>query len=122
MEWMIEQKRKVAGYELSLSGTKVGDDILLCVQGGEKPHIGCVVQAIPRASLSDKSKVSCTSSVMNLVGHKDEYICRMVAEKVCVNNSVAVVCTGGVHIDNISQDEIKELIQAAKEMAEDIKF
>ncbi len=122
MEWMTEKKRNVAGTWLSISGTRIGGDILLCVQGGEQPHIGCVVQTVPRASLADPGKVSCTSSVLNLTGHKDEALCRMVAEQVSIENKATVVCTGGVHIDHISEAEIKELLQAAREMAAELIF
>lgn len=46
MEWTFTIKQKVAGYELTVSAGVVGKDILLLLQGGDIPHLGCVVQAI----------------------------------------------------------------------------
>lgn len=46
--------------ELALSFTRivisvkfVGDDMLIIVEGGDKPHIGTAVLAVPRPSLTD---------------------------------------------------------------------
>ncbi|MBQ6397572.1 MAG: hypothetical protein IJI06_05425 [Oscillospiraceae bacterium] len=50
-----------------------------------KPHIGCAVLAIPRPSLKSDGSMSCTSSVLNLSGHKDETLCRLLAERACVS-------------------------------------
>ena len=62
---------------------KLGEDFQICLAGGEKPHIGCVVQAVPRESLTGDGSWSATSSVWNRTGHKDEVLCRMLAEKIC---------------------------------------
>ena len=49
---------------------KIGEDFQICLAGGEKPHIGCVVQAVPRESLTGDGSWSATSSVWNRTGHK----------------------------------------------------
>ena len=73
--------------------------------------------AIPRPSLTGDESISATSSVMNMVGHKDEQICRYIAEKVCINKNAVVLCSGGFHVDNISKYGINEVLQAVKELA-----
>ena len=50
----------------------VGDDLCVIIAGGDSPHIGCVTLSVPRPSLRDESAVSETTSVLNLVGHKDD--------------------------------------------------
>lgn len=97
---------------------KLGDDYNITISGGDKPHIGSSVLAIPRPSLTGDESISATSSVMNMVGHKDEQICRYLAEKVCINKNAVVLCSGGFHIDNISKDGIDEVLQAVKELAD----
>ena len=89
---------------------------MLYIQGGDRPHIGCTVMAVPRPSLSGNGERSVTSSVMNLTGHKDESICRMLAEDVCRTCGKTVVCTGGVHLEQITMEQIKEVENAAKRL------
>ena len=90
----------------------VGEDIAAVLYGGERPHIGCTVLAVPRPSLTGDGKASCTSSVINITGHKDEQICRYVAEKLCKSYGVKVTCTGGFHVDNITEAQLKEITEA----------
>jgi len=88
---------------IEAGAAKIGEDILLYIQGGDKPHIGCTVMAVPRLSLSGNGERSVTSSVVNLTGHKDEsilpYICRKdvyrLVEKLWYD-------TGGFHLENIT--------------------
>ena len=97
---------------LRIETTRIGEDLLVTVSGGERPHIGSVVLSEPRPSLSGDGSTSCTSSVLNRVGHKDEQICRYLAEKACKKYGVAVVCTGGFHMDDMSAEQIREVISS----------
>ena len=74
MEGAITRKQ-IAGITIEIQETRIGDDIVLILAGGDKPHIGCVVQAVPRPSLTNDGSISVTSSVLNLTGHKDEFLC-----------------------------------------------
>ena len=121
MEWIIEMKKELSFSSMEVKGAKVGEDLFLLVQGGEKPHIGCTVQAIPRLSLTGDGSVSCTSSVLNVTGHKDEMICRKLAEDVCKAAQAVVVCTGGFHIDGIKKEQIEEVVAAMKGIIEELK-
>ena len=96
----------------------MGEDILVCLQGGERPHLGCVVQTEPRESLTGDGSVSATSSVLNYPGHKDEVVCRYVAEKISRELKRRVVCTGGFHKDGINVDEIREVQMAVEVVTE----
>lgn len=118
MEWMINEHREVAGTYLAVSAGKIGTDGLICVEGGNKPHIGCVVQAVPRLSLDGSGRMSATASVLNLTGHKDEFLCRKLAEQVCSRLGVTVVCTGGVHLDGISAEQINQLLEVCGQLGE----
>lgn len=111
----IEEKiicRKLSFSTLTIEIKLIGNDILILLSGGDKPHIGCAVLAIPRPSLRDKTKISCTSSVLNVTGHKDEKICRYVAETFCKKYNSVTVCTGGFHVDNLTDEQIQEVINA----------
>ena len=111
MERMLTKKATAAGCTMEVTVMKLGEDFQICLAGGEKPHIGCVVQAVPR---------SATSSVWNRTGHKDEVLCRMLAEKICCACRTVTVCTGGVHIDEITGEQIREIVDAVEKMGEEI--
>lgn len=96
---------------------RLGDDISLLFWGGDRPHIGCTVMAVPRPSLTEDGSISVTSSVLNLTGHKDEHVCRLLAEEVCRQTGKTVVCTGGFHVDNITKTQIDELLLRVREKA-----
>ncbi|MGG7147994.1 hypothetical protein ACQPVA_14465 [Clostridium butyricum] len=118
MERTIVYEKNLSFSKISISVTKIGEDYNIILEGGEKPHIGCTVLAIPRLSLTGDGSVSSTSSVLNVAGHKDEEVCRYVAEKICVNKNAVVVCSGGFHVDNISEERIQEVIKAVKELCD----
>lgn len=120
MEWIVTEDVETAGCLLEISAAFAGNDILVCLQGGERPHLGCVVQTEPRESLKGDGSVSATSSVLNFTGHKDEVICRYVAEKISRELNRRVVCTGGFHKDEISAEEIREVQMAVEELTERI--
>lgn len=95
--------------ELRITETERECHILL--YGGQSPHIGSVVMSQPRLSLKGDGKISCTSSVWNQCGHKDETLCRMLAEKMAVTRNKPVVCAGGFHVDSITEEQIRELTE-----------
>lgn len=117
MEWTVEIEREAAGSSLKVSAGWIGKDILICLEGGSTPHIGCVVQAVPRLSLTGDGSNSATASILNLTGHKDEFLCRKLAEVVCSKTGQVIVCTGGFHLDGISGEQIQEVVQAVDEIA-----
>lgn len=94
--------------------TPVGRDIHILFGGGDRPHIGCTVMAVPRSSLTGDGSVSVTFSVINVTGHKDEAVCRMLAEEFCRRYNCTAVCTGGFHVDGITAEQIAELMEAVR--------
>ena len=109
MEWIVTECMVAAGCQLEVSAALIGEDVLLCLQGGERPHLGCVVQTEPRVSLSGDGSVSATSSVLNFPGHK---------EKVSGELNRRVICTGGFHKDGISAEEIREVQESVGRLTE----
>lgn len=114
MEWVIQESIRLAKVKIKLYGTYIGKDFFLVLSGGEQEHIGCIVQSYPRPSLKDVQKMSATSSILNVIGHKDEFICRYVSETFCVALKTMIVCTGGVHIEKATEYEIQEIVDGIK--------
>ncbi len=100
----------------------LGKDVLITIRGGERRHIGSVVLSIPRPSLRGDGSTSATSSILNVTGHKDEYICRLLAENVAASLNTNVVCIGGFHVDNISQNQIDELLTEIRKLGNHTKL
>ena len=116
---MIEEIHRTAALsfaEMKLDIYPVGDDILAVLSGGDRPHIGCAVLAVPRKSLKGDGTPAATSSVINITGHKDELICRIIAEALCTEYNATVTCTGGFHVDGITEEQIREVREAAERL------
>lgn len=114
MERFIEKELSFA--KLSVQMKCLGNDYLITVWGGEKPHIGCTVLAVPRPSLTGDGTISVTSSVLNVTGHKDEEICRRLAEQIAKKKNAVTVCTGGFHMEHIEKAQIQEVLEAVGEI------
>jgi hypothetical protein len=98
-------------YSICCELCRCGDDISLAVSGGDRPHIGAAALAVPRPSLSDKTKLSATVSSICVTGHKDDELARSAATKLAAKHNCVVVVTVGLHIDNASIDDIGHLYE-----------
>ncbi len=98
----------------------VGDELCLIVSGGDTPHIGSVSIAVPRPSLSDPAKISATTSTYNFVGHMDDKIGNLFAEKLAAFLNKKIVVTCGIHVNNISEDQMVLVKSLAERLLNDI--
>lgn len=113
--------RKILSFtEIHVNVSRLGNDYNIIVYGGERPHVGCTVLAVPRPSLAGDGSVSTTASVLNVTGHKDEMICRYLAEQISKRKNAVVSCTGGFHMDGITGKQIQEVLDAVKEIEKQI--
>ena len=109
-------KTKEEAYGLEASVREIGEDLLIAIWGGGKPHIGAVAVAQPRPSLKDESVVSATASVFCYLGHKDDIIAKEAAEKLSATLNTNVTVTAGVHWDDIDEAGIKAIIANSQEL------
>lgn len=96
--------------------TKTQDGVNIYIGGGEKSHIGTIVVSQPRYSLKGDGSISCTTSVYNLIGHKDDGIAIPLAEELCKKINQVVVVSGGVHVENAASKDIEKLIKNGEEL------
>lgn len=94
-----------AGFELACTLSRFGDDCLVTISGGDAAHIGCTVMAVPRPSLTGVGR-SATVSVLNRLGHKDDFLATPIAQQVAAELDCVVVCTAGVHVDDATPQQI----------------
>ena len=85
------------------------DGLSILLYGGDKPHIGAVALSVPRQSLKDKRRTSCSTSVLTLTGHKDDLIARDMAETISKNIKKTVAVIAGVHIDKATDNDIEKV-------------
>jgi hypothetical protein len=105
-------------YDLSASVRQIGQDLLIAIWGGEKPHIGAVAMAQPRPSLRDPEVTSSTASVFAYVGHKEEELAKAAAEILAATLKTNVVVTAGIHWDNLPPEGIQRVIENSNILVE----
>ena len=97
-------------YDITAGVRLIGQDILVAIWGGEKPHIGAVAMAQPRPSLKDPDATSATASVFTYVGHKEDDLAKAAAEILAAALNTNVVVTAGIHWDNLTKEGIQQII------------
>ena len=93
-----------------------GDGLVCQLYGGDNPHVGAVVLTVPRPSLQDPGRISCNSSVLPLLGHKEDELAKPLAEGVAVHFNQPVVLVAGIHVDYASEEDIYQLVANCQEV------
>lgn len=96
----------------------LGSDLVICVGNESGAHIGsCVISE----TYEKNGKVHVTSSVRNRVEHKDGEVALLYAETAAKLLNRTVCCVCGIHYDDITPEEIREVIAWCKQDAEAMK-
>ncbi len=86
----------------------IGPDIMVMLWGGDCPHIGSIAVSVPYQRAGD-DKNRATTSVFNFTGHRDDELAKMISEKITASFNIKAVVTAGVHLNNISTEDIDEI-------------
>ncbi|HIU63678.1 MAG TPA: hypothetical protein IAB06_01375 [Candidatus Avacidaminococcus intestinavium] len=97
-------------------------DIIVCIGGGDTPHIGAVSLATPRNSLRKDGSISASASVLCVVGHKDDEFARAASLYLASLFNTNVLVTVGIHIDEATSNDLYRLQINFKEMIKKIKI
>ncbi|HEY8909331.1 MAG TPA: hypothetical protein VIM51_03490 [Desulfosporosinus sp.] len=95
---------------ISLILMDTGHGINGLLTGGGKPHVGGVVMALPRQSLSGTGWSS-DVYIMPVPGHKDVEVAQTVADSLSRGLRCPVVVTAGIHSDNLCSEELSQIIR-----------
>lgn len=110
---LFQITRKAARIELKLDVKKIGEDYMLTLTGGEE-HIGAVA-----TGLFDKESSRASSSVITLPGHREDQLALQGARQVSKATHRTAVFVVGMHQENITLNEIKEIVSVAEKMVQD---
>lgn len=111
MQW----EENLNGRKLYCDLNVMGKDMALAVYGGDTPHIGCAVMSHARPSLTGKG-IGVTTSVLNIPDHKDELVARLFSESIAKKKNCTVVCTCGIHVDNITEAQLEEIWETVQRL------
>lgn len=100
-------------HRVMLAATITGKGIICALVGGEEPHLGAVVMSLPRPSLADPCKTSCTSTIVPLIGHKDDQAAKTLAELLVRETGQPVSVSAGLHISRATTGDIEVLVKNA---------
>ena len=98
-------------FDLTAAVMKIGEDFVVVIWGGERPHIGAVALAQSRQSLKDPQTKSATASVLSILGHKEDAVVKSVSEWLAAVADRPVVVTAGIHWDNLQQSDLNQILK-----------
>ena len=88
----------------------MGEDYVINLFG-EGPHVGAV-----GVGCYDRGSNRASSSVITLSGHRDDRIAKEGAERISKETKRSTVVTVGVHLENITKDEIDLILKNSKQI------
>ncbi len=118
---IMREKRVSVGrgkYRINLSAIITKDGLIVSILGVEKPHAGAVAIGIPRYSLNDPSKISVTTSVFTMIGHKDDEVAKPVAQRLAKDLNQTAVVVVGMHIEKAKEEDIRKLVNNSMQAVE----
>jgi len=92
-------------YQVTLKLEETGKGLVGFLYGGDLPHVGGVVLANPRESLTGEGQ-SCDVWTLHLPGHLDHVVAESMAKKLCTAFQVPLSLTAGIHLDDATPEEL----------------
>jgi hypothetical protein len=116
--WAEDQEsgRRIEGWV-----TSVGEDLVIVVGGGQRPHVGCVVLAQPQPAKAKNGGWSVSCSVLTIPPHKEEPIARGIANRLAEASGRVTVVTAGIHDDNLDPDGVAIYLRLGEELADELE-
>ena len=102
---------------LCLTWTFLGRDLAVTLAGGDQPHIGAVAVSQPRPSLAEGGGPSASTSVITLLGHKEDDLARSIAARLAAHTGAVVSVACGIHLDRALPAELAEILAMADALA-----
>jgi hypothetical protein len=95
-----------------LSIQQLGSDFIVCLFNAQA-HLGAVAVAD-----YDSKENRASTSVITRLGHKDDQAAYKAAYKLCKRLKKPVCAIAGIHLDNITQEEIAQITRNCDALVE----
>lgn len=106
LEWHLEVGE--GRLKVSLAAGRMGTGIVVFLDNAAC-HIGAVA-----VSEFDHKEGRASTSVITLLGHKDDAVAYEAAREICRRLRIPVCVVAGVHLDDIKLEEIKGIVDSAR--------
>jgi hypothetical protein len=104
METLVVRRGK-GRTRITVSVKLMGKDLILCIYN-EEAHIGAAALAD-----YDHKEARASTSLITRLGHKDDVLAYATAHKVCRHTKKPVCVVAGIHVDNITEAEITQIVK-----------
>ncbi|MFD0896995.1 prenylated flavin chaperone LpdD [Loigolactobacillus binensis] len=114
---MMTFKVTQAGYTITADVQQIGPDLLITITGGDHPHIGTVTTFGVATELATVRFPSHDGRL-----HKDDVLATTLMQQIRSQVAGSCTITAGVHIDQISQQQINAAAPMARVLGQQIKL
>ena len=87
----------------------MGKDLCVSLSGGDRPHIGAVALSQARPSLKGDGTLSASTSVLTLLGHKEDDVAKALAQRLAASLDASVCVACGIHLEGILPEELAQV-------------
>jgi uncharacterized SAM-binding protein YcdF (DUF218 family) len=94
-------QQDVPWHCLQATCVQCGTDLVVVVGGGERFHVGAAALGLSVPSLSDPDRLTVSSSVLAVPGHKEDELARDMSRELSRALARSVVVTVGIHEDGL---------------------
>lgn len=119
MEVLFEKSKLLQSFEGQVTAVvvKVGEDLLVILEGPGS-HIGAVSLAEPY--IRTNGQTSASVSTLSQHGHRDDATTETFSRVISKETNKTVAVTGGMHIDNITLAQIKDILTTVEDLAKEV--
>ncbi len=100
--------------KVSLTTQYIGNDLVVYLFN-ERGHLGAVAVA---DYAFEENRAS--ASVITRLGHKDDAVASSAAQSLCKLLKKPVCVIAGIHLDNIAEEEIRQIIRNCEKLVEQL--
>lgn len=101
-------KTELMGYPIEARCAVLDVGIHVLLTGGSRTHVGAISHAFPGEKVQ----------TVQFPTHRDGTVSERWAERLCQKFQAPVVVNCGIHYDNVSRDDIKEIVRATDQLLE----
>jgi gallate decarboxylase subunit D len=112
---------RAAGAWLEAACVAAGEDLVVVVGGGQRPHVGAAALAISVPSAVDPAARTCSSYLASVPGHREEDLARDGALRLSRALRRQVVVTVGIHDDAIPRERIAAYLELFERLLDQVE-